>query len=459
MTDQKPPKITDEDWQQTPPGVQAFVSQSAKRIKQFEAQRQIARQRLRPSSPPAAKNQPLPAKDVNRGGYLLAVDDDEMNRDMLSRRLRRQGYTVDVAEDGRKALEMIKTRHFDLMLLDIMMPEMNGYQVLEHLKADPALRYLPVIMVSAVDDIESVVRCVELGAEDYLFKPFNPVLLKARLEASLEKKWLRDQQEAYMIRLDIENKRQADELERARQIQLSMLPTAPPTLPHLDIAARQETASEVGGDYYDFFFQANGNLRIAVGDATGHGVASGLMVSMTKASLLATPETGLTDLLQKINTILTRIDLGSQLNMALLLLEFSQMQDGSVSGRTIGGGIPPIYILRAGGDLEEVMVCGFPLGVIAEAVYERLDFSLKPGDVLVLMSDGLSEMFNPHREILGYDRLAAALQQINTTQLTAAEILQYVASVGSEWAAGHPLYDDVTLVVVKVKPAPMFDED
>ncbi|MCP4716276.1 MAG: response regulator, partial [Deltaproteobacteria bacterium] len=295
MTNQKPPKITDEDWQQTPPSVQAFVSQSAKRIKQFEAQRQSARQRLRHSSPPAAetaaaKNQPLPAEDVNRGGYLLVVDDDAMNRDMLSRRLRRQGYTVDVAENGRKALEMIKTHHFDLMLLDIMMPEMNGYQVLEHLKADPVLRYLPVIMVSAVDDIDSVVRCVELGAEDYLFKPFNPVLLKARLEASLEKKWLRDQQEAYMIRLDIENKRQADELERARQIQLSMLPTAPPILQHLDIAARQETASEVGGDYYDFFLQATGNLRVAVGDATGHGVASGLMVSMTKASLLATTE-------------------------------------------------------------------------------------------------------------------------------------------------------------------------
>ncbi len=456
MTDQKPPEITDEDWQQTPPEIRAFVAQSVKRIEQFEAQTQSARQWLKPdlttvAGSTVAKEQSLPAKDVARGGHLLVVDDNAMNRDILSRRLRRQGYTIEVAENGLEALGMLKSQEFDLMLLDIMMPIMNGYQLLEHLKADPALRYLPVIMVSAVDDIESVVRCVELGAEDYLFTPFNPILLKARLEASLEKKWLRDQREAAMLRLDIENKRQADELERARQIQLSMLPTAPPSLPHLDIAARQETASEVGGDYYDFFPQPGGKLRVAVGDATGHGVASGLMVSMTKASLLATTGTGLAALLKKINAILTRIDLGTQLNMALMLLELSEMQNGAVPARAIGGGIPPIYILRAGGGVEELMVSGFPLGVIADAIYKRVEFSLNPGDAVLLMSDGLSEMFNPQRELLGYDRLIAALRQIDPTELAAEEVLQRVARVGNEWAAGHPLYDDVTLVVIKIR--------
>jgi CheY-like chemotaxis protein len=131
-------------------------------------------------------------------GYLLVVDDNEMNRDTLSRHLERQGHTVAVAENGRQALAMVKTHFFDLVLLDIMMPEMNGYQVLQHLKSDEAWRDIPVIMISALDEIDSVVRCIEMGAEDYLPKPFDPVLLRARISASLEKKRLRDQEVEYL---------------------------------------------------------------------------------------------------------------------------------------------------------------------------------------------------------------------------------------------------------------------
>jgi DNA-binding response OmpR family regulator len=122
--------------------------------------------------------------------HILIVDDNEMNRDVLSRRLERQGYTVVAAEDGAEALEKVQQSgvEFDLILLDIMMPRMNGYQVLEALKADTAHRHIPVIIISAMDDLESVVKCIELGADDYLFKPFNPVLLRARINASLSKR-------------------------------------------------------------------------------------------------------------------------------------------------------------------------------------------------------------------------------------------------------------------------------
>jgi adenylate cyclase len=135
--------------------------------------------------------------------HVLIVDDNEMNRDMLKRRLTRQGCIVAIAENGYQALEMIQERaaELDLILLDIMMPKLNGYQVLEQLKADPLLQHIPVIVISAVDDLESVVKCIEMGAEDYLFKPFNPVLLKARIGASLEKKRLRDQERAYTEQL------------------------------------------------------------------------------------------------------------------------------------------------------------------------------------------------------------------------------------------------------------------
>ena len=153
----------------------------------------------------------------NDQGNVLVVDDNQVNRDLLARRVKRQGHVVSAAADGFQALEMMRSEPFDLVLLDIMMPQMNGYQVLENLKADPALRHIPVIMISAVDDIESVVRCIELGAEDYLPKPFNPILLKARINACLEKKRFRDQEQAYLQQL-------AEEQEKSERLLLNILP-------------------------------------------------------------------------------------------------------------------------------------------------------------------------------------------------------------------------------------------
>jgi two-component system, cell cycle response regulator len=129
---------------------------------------------------------------------LLVVDDNSMNRIMLSRYLTKLGYRSSLAENGLQALEKLQAEPFDLVLLDVEMPEMDGYAVLERLKADPRLRDIPVIMISAVDELESVVTCIELGAQDYLPKPFNPVLLRARLTACLERKWLRDQEVDYL---------------------------------------------------------------------------------------------------------------------------------------------------------------------------------------------------------------------------------------------------------------------
>ena len=156
---------------------------------------------------------------------ILVVDDNEMNRDLLSRRIKRQGYQVMIAENGRSALDMLSTYAFDLICLDIMMPEMNGYQVLEKLKAHPQWATIPVIVVSAADDIPSIVKGIELGAEDYLTKPFNPMLLKARLQASLEKKRLYDKEQAQLKELEIMQQIDAElnatlDLRRVMQITL-----------------------------------------------------------------------------------------------------------------------------------------------------------------------------------------------------------------------------------------------
>jgi adenylate cyclase len=127
-------------------------------------------------------------------GNVLVVDDNRVNRLLVARTLEQLGHRVAFAENGRQALESLRSHGADLVLLDIEMPEMNGYQTLEALRADPKLREIPVVMMSSVEEVDSVARCVEMGAEDYLFKPVNAVLLRARVVASLEKKRLRDQQ-------------------------------------------------------------------------------------------------------------------------------------------------------------------------------------------------------------------------------------------------------------------------
>ncbi|MEM7168596.1 MAG: adenylate/guanylate cyclase domain-containing protein [Pseudomonadota bacterium] len=143
---------------------------------------------------------------------LLIVDDNEDNRYTLARRLKREGFeNLTEAVNGQEALSLLKEQTFDLVLLDIMMPVLNGYETLEQMKSDMALRDTPVIMISAVDEIESVVRCIQLGAEDHLPKPFNAALLRARISASLEKKRLKDQQDSYLKQIEVEKKR-ADEL-------------------------------------------------------------------------------------------------------------------------------------------------------------------------------------------------------------------------------------------------------
>jgi adenylate cyclase len=144
----------------------------------------------------SGSRQPEPSRPV-----VLVVDDNQENRDMLARRLARQSYDVLSAPGGLAALEILTTRPVDLVLLDVMMPDLDGYAVLQRLKADPALRGIPVLMISALDEIESVVRCIQLGAEDYLNKPFDPVLLQARVGACLEKKQLHDQEARHRLEL------------------------------------------------------------------------------------------------------------------------------------------------------------------------------------------------------------------------------------------------------------------
>lgn len=175
-----------------------------------------------PPAPGTSDSPPEVAGPAPRHGRLLAVDDDPLNRDMLASRLVRQGHTVTTAVDGVEVLEKVRQQRFDLVLLDVMMPRLDGYDTLLQLKADEELRHLPVIMISALDDLSSVVRCIEAGAEDFLPKPFNATLLRARIGACLEKKALRDQELELYQNLVLSQQRLDRELSQADRFVASM---------------------------------------------------------------------------------------------------------------------------------------------------------------------------------------------------------------------------------------------
>ena len=170
-----------------------------------------------PPKPAAVGQQPAVAP-----GLLLVVDDDATNRDVLSRRLKQQGHSVKTASNGREALQLLREDAFDLVLLDIMMPDMDGYEVLGHIKADARLQHIPVIMISALNEVQSVVRCIEAGAEDYLAKPFTPTLLKARIGACLEKKRGRDRETVLFEQLE-KNYKRPQEVEKLRDDMRNMI--------------------------------------------------------------------------------------------------------------------------------------------------------------------------------------------------------------------------------------------
>ncbi len=219
-------------------------------------------------------------RPTGQGPRILVVDDNDDNRYTLTLYLDLEGYTnVETAHDGEEAIARLGTDDVDLVLLDVMMPKVDGYQVLTWIKDQARLRDLPVIMISALNEVNSVVRCIELGAVDYLLKPFNPVLLKARLGATLEKKRLRDEINAHLARLE-------EELEAARKLQMSMVPQsfpAPSAQFPIDLFASMEPAREVGGDLYDFFVTEDGTLCFLVGDVSGKGMPAALFMARAKS--------------------------------------------------------------------------------------------------------------------------------------------------------------------------------
>jgi sigma-B regulation protein RsbU (phosphoserine phosphatase) len=384
---------------------------------------------------------------------LLVVDDNDDNRYTLLQRLKRQGYAdVATAANGREALDMLRARTFDLILLDVMMPELNGYEVLEQMKADERLRDVPVIMISALDQIESVVRCIELGAEDYLAKPFNPTLLRARVGASLEKKRLRDELRASLSRLE-------KEMDAARRLQAGMLPhdfAASSSDYPVELHALMEPAREVGGDLYDFFRASANTLTFVVADVSGKGADAALFMARTSSSVrLATElfqQLGPASLsparvLDVVNRELSHNN--GECMFVTVFLGFLDMKTGVLEYSNAGHPSP----YRLGATVDPLRLPGepqLPLGIASAGGYETHRVDLAPGEAVFVCSDGIAEAMNGAGEFYGEARLAAALHESRAAAPGA--MIASIRSAVEGFAAGAPQADDITMLALRWQP-------
>ena len=397
---------------------------------------------------PAENSPKAKAKAEDSPYTLLVVDDNEDNRYTLSRRLKREGYAkLETAENGKLALELIRARKVDLILLDIMMPEMNGYEVLEQMKADAELRHIPVIMISAVDEIDSVVRCIELGADDYLAKPFNPTLLRARVGACLEKKRMRDD----IIR---HVKRMERDLEAARDIQLSMVPVDFPVASGeqpLDVYATLQPAYEVGGDFYDFFWLASDRLCVMVADVSDKGATAALHMARAKASirfLCGREASGYmpnaAELMEAIDRELSRDNPHAM--FITMLLALVDTRTGNLEWCNAGHNPP--YIVSADGTVTPLGgECGIPVGIDPKFFRDPESTQLPPGASLFLYTDGVTEAMNAQKDLYGNERLEAALREC--ANQGPRDVIEKILLSVREFAAGAVVSDDITLLVCR----------
>lgn len=377
---------------------------------------------------------------------LLVVDDNEANRDVLSRRLRRQGHGVITVENGRLALETLHEQPFDLVLLDIMMPEMNGYQVLEQIKADVSLRHIPVIMISAVDDMDSVVRCIELGAEDYLFKPFNPVLLRARVSASLEKKRLRDQEQAYL-------KAVKQELELGRRMQADFLPERLPQPAGWEIVATFHPAREVAGDFYDAFLLPDGRVGLVLADVCDKGVGAALFMVLVRSLIRAFAEQSASmdfdplEAIQLANTYITRHHHNNRSRLFMFAtLFFGVLDPSSGMMEYVNGGHEPPVIIGSSGIKTMLETTGPAVGMMPDSRFTTEQLQFEPGDVLLVYTDGVTEARSPDNEFFGEEQ---AMGLLDGPAESAGITMQRIESAVREHMADRPAADDITMLAVK----------
>jgi serine phosphatase RsbU (regulator of sigma subunit) len=374
---------------------------------------------------------------------ILVVDDTPLNISVITGALK-DTYRTKVATSGVKALAIAAADDKpDLILLDVMMPEMDGYEVCRRLKADPTTREIPVIFLTGQTEAEDETRGFQVGAVDYVHKPFSPAVMKARVHTHLVLRETREKLAQQLLAIQ-------KEFETARLIQQSILPETVPQIEGLDIAARYIPMASVAGDFYDFVVVDNKHVGILIADVSGHGMPAALIASMLKIALAA--QSAQADdparVLQGLNQALCGKFQHHYVTAAYMFVDMEK--------RTLtyaGAGHPPLLMWGvASSSMRDVAENGLFLGKFDFATYSSVEVPLTPGDRGLLYTDGISEANNPEGAEFGSERFRQFLEaeKNGSANQLADRLLEELA----RWSArgeGEDLDDDITIVTIHVR--------
>jgi phosphoserine phosphatase RsbU/P len=371
---------------------------------------------------------------------VLVVDDAPVNLQVV-RSILKDDFKIRIATSGAKALDLAKAKPYpDLILLDVTMPDMDGYEVCGILKATPEVRDIPVIFLTGKTETEDETKGFQVGAVDYIHKPFSPAVVKARVHTHLVLREAREQLARQL--LDINN-----ELEMAREIQLSILPHEIPKIKGVEIAARYMPMSLVAGDFYDFIVVDERHVGILVADVSGHGLPAALIASMLKVALAAQaphafdPGCVLSGLNQSLCGKFKR-------HFVTGAYMFVDTEKNSI--KYAGAGHPPLLLWRQSTEsVSEVLENGLLLGFFPDAPYSFVEVRVEPGDKAVLYTDGILETRSPSSEEFGADLFKLFLESNHTVKADKfADLVLDELTGWSEGRKGDRQEDDITLLVI-----------
>lgn len=390
--------------------------------------------------------------DSNDKFTILAVDDTPENLDVVKGILSSE-YIVKAATSGPMALKIAEKQTPDLILLDIMMPDMDGYEVCRLLKENEQTKNVPVIFLTAMDQTTDEARGFELGAADYMTKPVNPPILKARVGTHLAlKKSMDELQSAYQV-IKKHKDRMEQELNVAHDIQMSMLPLEFPAYPEREefsVHALLKPAREVGGDFYDFFFINDDEICLIVGDVSGKGVPAALFMAVTKTMIKtqAVDDPSPASIVTRVNDELSADNPSSM--FVTLFFAIANVRTGEV--RFTNAGHNPPYILRQDQSLDCLDQRHGPIiGAVEGVAFKEDKVQLDIKDTLVIFTDGVTEAMDTAQQLYAEPRLESFIgKSAGVPDELTGEILQDVEAYAGEAEQA----DDITILAFRLDQAP-----
>jgi sigma-B regulation protein RsbU (phosphoserine phosphatase) len=371
---------------------------------------------------------------------ILIVDDTPANLRLLSQMLAEQGYQVRPVPDGSLALAATQAELPDLILLDIRMPEMDGYQVCEHLKADAQTCDIPIIFISALDATQDKVRAFTVGGVDYVTKPFQFEEVLARVETHLALRRLQKQ-------LQDANKKMARELTLAGEVQTSFLPRELPDIPGWQLSVTLRPARETSGDFYDVNLLPNGRLGILVADVVDKGVGAALFMALSWILIRTYAPEYPTQPELVLSAVNRRILKDTNANQFVAVF-YGILDPATGTLAYCNAGHVPPYLLSTQSDdaIQTLRRTGPPLGILEDVTWEQGAVQLALGDILVLYTDGITDAEDEKGTFFGQERLLGSVQA--NLGRSAQEMQDALMAEVHEFVGDTPQFDDIALMVL-----------